>query len=160
MTLTQTLINFLNGMNEASRQAALGTLLASLESDAWVMNKVSETGIAYGDFTDGGAAVGTYETSLVIPVGARFLYASITRLVGFAGDVSAALTLGDGTDADRYNTGTIDVFSDVAAGVDVGDPSGVKYHAAEKSVTITITVDADWGSVSAGSLDVEAFYLT
>ncbi len=122
--------------------------------------KLEET-VAYGDFTDGGATVGTYDITVgTIPVGATFLYAALTAIIGFAGDTSAVLSIGDGTDVDRYNTGTADVFSTLAPGVAVGAPSGVLYHDAAKTVTLTITTAADFTSVSAGSVTVELFYLT
>jgi len=143
--------------------AAELNLLDGVTSDAAslsALQKFSET-VAYGDFTDGGAAVGTYDiTAGTIPVGATFLFAAITAVTGFAGDVSAALTLGDGSDVDRYNATTIDVFSDAANGIAAGSPSGVLYHDTEATITLTITTNADWTSVSAGSVTVEFYYLT
>lgn len=123
------------------------------------VKKLTET-VAFDDFTDGGAAAGTFTTSMVIPVGAVYLATAVTAVTGFAGDVSAAMTIGDGTDADRYNTSTIDVFSTAANGVAAGSPSGVLYHDAAKTVTLTITTNADFTSVSAGSVTVECYYLT
>jgi len=122
--------------------------------------KLSET-VLYSAFTDGGAAVGTYDlTSGAVPIGATFLYAAVTAVVGFAGDTSAVLTIGDGTDADRYNTGTPSVFATAANGVSVGAPSGVLYHDAAKTIKLTVTTAADFTSVSAGSITIEYFYLT
>jgi hypothetical protein len=121
--------------------------------------KISETA-GYAAFTDGGAAVGTYDLANDIPIGATFLYAAVTAVTGFAGDTSAALTIGDGTDVDRYNASTIDVFTTAANGVAAGAPSGVLYHDAAKTPKLTITTAADWGSVTAGSVTVELFYLT
>lgn len=124
------------------------------------LTKFSET-VAFDAFTDGGGTSGTYDiTASTIPVGATFLYAAITAVTGFAGDTSAVVTIGDGTDADRYNTGTPNVFTTVANGVALGDPSGVRYHAAAKTITVTVTTAADFTSVSAGSLTLEFFYLT
>lgn len=122
--------------------------------------KLTET-VGYASFTDGGAAVGTYDLAVgTIPAGATFLYAAVTAVTGFAGDTSAALTIGDGTDVDRYNTSTVDVFSTAANGVAAGSPSGVLYHDAAKTPKLTITTASDWTSVSAGSLTVELYYLT
>jgi hypothetical protein len=122
--------------------------------------KFSQT-VAFDDFTDGGAAVGTYViTAGTIPVGAYFLCTLLTSVTGFAGDTSAVLTVGDGTDVDRYNTGTPDIFSTVANGVALGDPSGVRYHAAAGTITLTVTTNADFTSVSDGSLDLEFYFLT
>ncbi len=122
--------------------------------------KFSET-VGFAAFTDGGAAVGTYDiTAATLPIGATFLYAALTAVTGFAGDTSAALTIGDGTDADRYNTGTPSVFATAANGIAVGSPSGVLYHDAAKTIKLTVTTNADFTSVSAGSLTIEFFYLT
>lgn len=122
--------------------------------------KLEET-VAYDDFTDGGSTAGTYDITVgTIPAGATFLYAAVTAVTGFAGDTSAALTIGDGTDADRYNTSTVDVFSTAADGVAAGDPSGTRYHDSEETVTLTVTTGADFTDVSAGSVTVELYYLT
>jgi hypothetical protein len=122
--------------------------------------KLTET-VAYDAFTDGGATAGTYDITVgTIPIGATFLYSALTAVTGFANDTSAVLTIGDGTDADRYNTGTPDVFSTAANGVSVGAPSGTLYHAAAKTITLTVTTAADFTSVNAGSLTLEFYYLT
>ena len=123
------------------------------------VQKFSQT-VAYNEFTDGLGTSGTFViTSGTIPAGATFLFAALTAVTGFAGDTSALLTVGDGTDVDRYNTGTIDVFSTVATGVALGAPSGVQYHAAEKSITLTVTAATDFTAVSAGSLTLSFYYL-
>lgn len=122
--------------------------------------KLSET-VAYDAFTDGGSTVGTYDLTVgTIPAGATFLYAAVTAVTGFAGDTSAVMTIGDGTDVDRYNTSTVNVFATAAAGVAAGAPSGVLYHTAAKTPKLTITTNADFTSVSAGSVTVELYYLT
>jgi hypothetical protein len=164
MAFTTAQQNHLNKMNKAAQNVSLGTTLAPLASAApdaaslGAMNKIEAT-VAFGDFTDGGGAVGTYELSDAIPIGA-FVFRSVLQpaLVGFAGDTSATIQIGDGTDVDRYSTGTPDVFSDVAGGIDLGAVSGTAYHAAAKTPTITITTDSDWTSVSAGSLSLAIYY--
>ena len=124
------------------------------------ITKFTQT-VAYDAFTDGGAAVGTYViTAGTIPVGATFVHSALTALTGFAGDTSAVLTIGDGTDVDRYNTGTPNVFTTIAAGLEVGIPSGIKYHAVEGTITLTVTSNGNFTAVSAGSLTLEFYYLT
>ncbi len=115
--------------------------------------------VAYSAFTDGGAAVGTYLTGVIIPAGATFLYSAIRSITGFAGNVSAVLTIGDGTDVDRYNTGTPNVFADAVDGVDAGVPSGVKYHDTRKEVKLTVTASTDFTAINAGSLTIDLVYL-
>jgi len=121
-------------------------------------NMFEET-IAFGDMTDV-TTTGTY----VITTGSMAIGDTLTRVVatavtGFAGDTSAVITIGDGSDTDRYMTGTPDVFSDLLDGLDLGIPSGVGYHAAAKSITVTVTTNADFSNVSAGSLTLKFYYL-
>lgn len=137
--------------------ALVGTVNGETISGSLV--KVSET-ITYSQFTDGGATSGTKNLATQIPVGARFIGCHITALTGFTGDTSAVVIIGDGTDTDRYMTGTPSVFTTASTGISLGNPSGVLYHDAAKTVTVTVTSAADFTSVSAGSMTVEYFYLT
>ena len=116
--------------------------------------------VTVSEFTDA-TTTGTLATNIVIPKYAYFLYATVTDVVGFAGDTSAALTIGDGTDVDRYNATTVDVFSTVAQ-VDAGVPSGALVHTAAKTVTLIITSASDFTSVVTdgnGALTVSVYYL-
>lgn len=115
--------------------------------------------VGYAAFTDGGGASGTFSLSTSIPAGARFLNTLVTAITGFAGDTSAVLIVGDGTDTDRYNTGTPSVFATAAAGVDMGAPSGTAWHTAAKTPILTVTSATDWGAVNAGALTVTLFWL-
>ena len=122
--------------------------------------KIEET-VLYSAFTDGGSTVGTFDLTLgTIPAGATFLFAAVTAITGFANDTSAIMTIGDGTDVDRYNTSTANIFATAAAGISCGAPSGVQYHDAVKTPKLTVTTNADFTSVNAGSVTVELFYLT
>jgi hypothetical protein len=123
--------------------------------------KLEQT-VAFGAFTDGvGTASGTFDLTVgTIPAGATFLYSAVTAVTGFTGDTSAVLIIGDGTDHDRYNTSTINVFATAANGVAAGAPSGVVYHDAAKTVKLTVTGAADFTSINAGSVTVELYYLT
>jgi len=112
---------------------------------------------AFGDMTDGGATTGTFDLSVSIPEGAIVVQSFIDAVTGFAGDTSATYQLGDGTDVDRYSTGTPDVFSD-ADHVSAGAVSGTAYHAAAKTPKVTITTAADFTSVSAGELTATLMY--
>lgn len=127
--------------------------------DGIQFRKIVQT-VLFSQFTDGGAAAGTFVLTDIIPVGAIVLAAALTNIVGFAGDTSAAITVGDGTDVDRYNTGTPSVFTSIAAGIALGVPSGVLYHAAQKNVTLTVTSASDFTAVNAGSVTIEMYYMT
>jgi len=124
-----------------------------------MLNKITQT-VTRAQFTDGGGAAGTFVlTDGTIPAGATVIAAAVQAVTGFIGDTSATIVIGDGSDADRYNTGTPSVFATAADGVDVGVPSGVRYHNAAKSVTLTVTSATDFTNVSAGSVTVSLYYL-
>ena len=110
--------------------------------------------VAVADFTDGGAAVGTLVLDYGIPLGATVVRSFLLALTGFTGDTSCTLTVGDGTDPDRYNTGTPSIFTTAAGETDLGAISGTAYHTAAKSVTLTATSGSDWGAVTAGQATV------
>lgn len=114
--------------------------------------------ITRAQMTDGGGAVGTLDLSVSIPAGAVFARSLVSDLTGFIGDTSAALTIGDGTDVDRYNTGTPSVFTTAPEGADMGAPSGTAFHSAAKTPKLTITSGADFTNVSAGQLTVTLFW--
>lgn len=113
-------------------------------------------------FTDGGSTSGTLVLSHTIPAGAVYARTLFTSLTGFTGDVSATATLGDGSDVDRYNTGTPNFFTTAAAGVDAGVPSGTLFHsAAIATVTLTVTTNSDFTlckTAGLGTVLVTLFY--
>jgi hypothetical protein len=118
---------------------------------------------AYDDFVDGGGVVGTFVLDEGIPDGAVVQRAILHTLVpGFTGGANSTATvqIGDGTDPDRYNTGTPSIYTTNASGVDLGAPSGVVHHDDEKDVTVTATVDNDWSTISAGGATVAVCYWT
>ena len=119
---------------------------------------VEET-ITAASLTDGGGAVGTKNLTAAVPAGARYLFTTVDTIVGFAGggQASCVVTFGDGSDVDRYNTGTPDVFTTLAAGVDMGAPSGTAFHAtAISAIVATFTANADITGIIAGSGSVKA----
>lgn len=114
--------------------------------------------VTLAEFTDGGSTAGTLDLGVSIPAGAVYAQTLVSDLTGFAGDTSATLQVGDGTDVDRYSTGTPSVFTTAAAGIDAGVPSGTKFHSAAKTPKLTITTNADFTSVSAGAMTVTLFW--
>lgn len=117
-----------------------------------------EERVLRSQFTDGGAAAGTYQLKQQIPIGASVIQSMVTNVTAFAGDTSAVITIGDGSDVDRYNTGTPSVFA-AANMVTMGVPSGVKEHNAAVSPTLTVTSASDFTSVTGGALTVRIVYL-
>lgn len=108
--------------------------------------------------TDGGSTVGTYAVpTQTIPQGAYVYRSVLENVTGFTGDTSATIQIGDGTDVDRYSTGTPSVFT-TANAIDVGAVSGTAIHTAAKNVTVTITSGADFTSVAAGAATLRIYY--
>lgn len=114
--------------------------------------------ITRSQFTDGGATTGTKTLIETVPLGAFYLRTLIRDVTGFTGDTSATIQVGDGSDVDRYTTGTPSVFT-TDTSIDAGAPSGTTYHDAAATVTVTITSAADFTNVAAGSLTILMFYL-
>lgn len=121
---------------------------------------LSET-VGVAQFTDVNTT-GTYTMQGVLPAGAIVLASKVGPIVGFAGDTSAVLTIGDGSDVDRYNTGTVNVFVTQAVGVDAGLPSGLKLLTADNHPKLTITSAADFSDVVTdgnGEVTVSIYYI-
>lgn len=114
--------------------------------------------VLLSDFADGGAAVGTYQMKSGIPIGAKVIATLVTDVTAFAGDTSAVLVVGDGSDADRYNTGTPSIFA-AANQVVMGAVSGTAEHVAEILPTLTVTSAADFGDVTGGALTIKIVWL-
>lgn len=114
---------------------------------------------ARASFTDGGAAAGTIQFTGSIPAGSVILGTKVTVGAGFIGDTSAALIIGDGSDTDRYNTSTIDVFTTAATGVQSGVPSGTKLVTTANRPTLTVTSATDFTNVSAGEVTVAIYFI-
>lgn len=110
--------------------------------------------VTESQFTDGGALVGTLVLTDGIPVGATVKRVFLQALTGFTGNSSCALTVGDGTTADRYMTGTPSIYTTAAGETDLGVVSGTAYHTAAKSITLTATSGSDWTAVTAGAMTV------
>lgn len=115
-----------------------------------------------GDFTDGSSTSGTFssadvDAALKLPIGAFIVGAVAYVHEGFTGDTTAALTIGDGSDPDRFNTGTPSVLA--AGYVTVGKPSGTgTVSAAAAPVVLTVTGSADFTAIEAGSITVKVQY--
>lgn len=122
------------------------------------IREITET-VARSQFTDGGSTSGTYQMQGEVPVGAFLVGSKVTVAEGFTGDTSAALTIGDGSDVDRYMTGTPSVLSVAASGIQMGVPSGNKNITTANRPTLTVTGAADFTSISAGSLTVSIYYI-
>jgi hypothetical protein len=124
------------------------------------LETLTETHLA-SSFTDGGATVGTKSFTGYVPKGAILIGSKIVVNAGFAGDTTATVTIGDGSDTDRYHTGTPNLFATAASGVESGVPSGNKLLTAANKPTITVTSSADFTPVLAGggSVTISLYYI-
>jgi len=143
-----------------AKPGTTSVIVADGATSAATVCMLTETHTA-ASFTDGGGTSGTKTFSGYIPAGAYILGSRVLVPAGFAGNVSAAMTIGDGTDPDRYNTSTINVFSTAATGVDAGVPSGLKLQVAAVQPVLTVTTNSDFTSALAGggSVTVSILYV-
>lgn len=110
--------------------------------------------------TDGGSTSGTIDLSTTIPAGAVYQQTLCMALTGFTGDTSATMIVGvTGGDTDRYSTGTPSCFTTAAAGIDLGVPSGTKWHTAAAVPTVLIVSNADFTNVTAGQATLTLTWL-
>jgi hypothetical protein len=132
--------------------------MSAVKKPARVVGTVlyEQTGIVVGDFTDGGAAVGTLTLGFQLPVGFWIDRCVIKNLTGFTGDTSATVQVGDGSDVDRLTTGTPSVFT-TATYVNLGAPSGTLPISTAFAPVVTITSGSDWGAVVAGGFDIQIY---
>jgi hypothetical protein len=106
---------------------------------------------------------GTYQMAGSLPAGAIVLGMKLGPVVGFAGDTTAVLTIGDGSDVDRYHTGTPTVFTTQAVGVDCGVPSGLKLLTARtgpRSPSPRPPTSRRWSRTRPASVTVAIYYVS
>lgn len=129
------------------------------DDDYEVLRGIIKQRLTKADFTDGGSTSGTKDLNATIPAGVIVHQSFITNVTAFSGDTTATVTIGDGTDVDRYNTGTPSVFS-TDTSVSAGAVSGTAYHdAAISTVRVTMTSTADFTNVaSSGAMTVSIHY--
>lgn len=123
--------------------------------------------VVIGDFTDGAGTSGYVDLAKQLPQGAIVLGFMYKVVVGFGGDTSAALQVGDTSDLDRY-TGSTDpsvlTTGDIIGSVSTAnDTTGVKsQNPTAHTVRLTITGAADFTSIvtaGAGELDIYIWFI-
>jgi hypothetical protein len=123
--------------------------------------------VKYSDFTDGGGASGTLTLNKQIPAGSFVLGSKVTVKTGFTGDTTAVMDIGDGSDEDLFSYTTHNILAaaenlvegcDSAAAGNTG--TGIVPIAAATSVVLTVTGASDFGSITAGEMLVEVYYLS
>lgn len=123
--------------------------------------------VDFGDFTDGGAAVGTLNLSKQIPAGSFVFGSKVTVRTGFTGDTNCVLDIGNSGDDDAYSYTTHNIYTAANNLVEGCDSStggttgtGIVPVATATTVLLTATSASDWGLVTAGRMLVEVFYFS
>ena len=122
---------------------------------------VQET-VTAAALVDGTGTTGTHTFTSLIPAGAIVTQSTISALTGFAGDTSATIQIGDGSTADRYSTGTPNVFT-TATHISAGAVSGTAYNLTAITPKITVTSNSDISLVitnATGTMVITIFYYT
>jgi len=120
------------------------------------INKVSQW-VEYSDFTDGGGAAGTLNMTQKLPAGAFVLGSKVKVETAFTGTVT--LAIGNSSDSNKYSDNTT-VAIGTAATVGESPEDPLEFIASATTVKLTATHTSDWGSVVAGKMYVEVFYLS
>lgn len=121
------------------------------------IEEYKEETILKTDFTDGGGASGTYTCKFAIPAGFYIERCVLTDVTAFSGDTTAVVTIGDGSDVDRLNTGTPSVFASTDI-LNLGIPSGTPTVTTAFNPVITVTGGSDFGAVaSTGALTIRVY---
>ena len=146
-----------NDGDPQQRMISIADLRTEMGEAGVAWDSISQT-ITYDEMTDV-TTTGTLQMTDSLPVGAIVIATKLIVSAGFAGDTSAVLTVGDGSDADRYHTGTPDVFTTAATGVQTGVPSGDRLITTANAPTCIVTTATDYTSVSAGSFTITIYFL-
>ncbi len=114
----------------------------------------------HADFTDNTDATGYIDFAEALPAGAMVLGWKAVCSEGFAGDTTAVVQVGVSGDVNKYSANTAQ--SVLAAGT-VGSLAlavdAVTGFSAEKTPRVTVTGGADWGSITAGKVQVTIYYI-
>jgi hypothetical protein len=116
--------------------------------------------VTYDDFTDS-TTTGSLTMTPTLPEGAFVLGTKVTVKTGFTGgtNTTAVMTVGKSSGGDEFSDGTsINVYTADVVGDSAEDP--LEFLAAETTVYLRITVNADYTTISAGKALVEIFYLS
>lgn len=127
-------------------------------NDDWVLVQgIISQRIDYSDFTDGASTTGTLELDASIPVGAYALRSFVVNNTEATGVSTLTIQVGDGTDVDRYSTGTPSVAT-AADIISLGAVSGTAVHTAAKTPVVTLTEDDDFTDITAWAATVVIQY--
>lgn len=122
--------------------------------------------VEYDDMTDGGSTAATLDLTNTIPAGSFVLGSKVKVTTGFTGDTSCVLDIGTSSDTDQFSYTTHNIYTasdnlvEAADGGNAGTETGIVPITSATTIRLTATSAADWGSVSAGRMYVQVFYLS
>lgn len=129
-------------------------------SDSGLAVETLSQSVAFGDFTDNGDATGYVDLTATLPAGALVLGWKCVVSTGFTGDTTAVVSVGIAGDLDRFSA---DTAQSVLAAATVGSLALAADAAdginAAVTVRVTVTGGADFGSISAGVMVVNVYYV-
>ncbi len=133
------------------------------ESYAAVINPIgviSQT-IAFGDFTDGGAAAATLDLTATLPAGAIPIAWRAQTTTAFATVTTMTLLVGITGDTNKFSEGDGQAIQAVGWYGDsaLGQAEGVDAINAAQTILLTATEDSEWGDVTAGTFTIYFYYL-
>ena len=128
---------------------------------ASAIKSISSGVLDHASFTDNtGTATGYIDITPQLPAGAIPVGWKAVVTEGFAGDTTAVIQVGIAGDVDRFSADTTgSVLATGTVGSKVIAADGCKSIAAATTVRVTVTGGADWGSITAGKVAVELFYV-
>lgn len=155
-TTTETAIYM--GRAAVASASSATTVDVILGDDGHMVECLSTGVLDHASFTDGGAAIGSIDSGVDLPADALVLGRTVRVTEGFAGDTTAVIEVGDGTDHDRFGPATDESVLAIAE-LGSNEIQGNNFCAAATSVHVRVTGGADWGSITAGKVEVEIFYI-
>lgn len=127
-----------------------GNRIPSIKSDV----------LDHADFTDNGDATGYIDVDTAdLPAGALPQGWKIAVTEGFTGDTTAVVQVGVAGDLDRFSAVTDQSVLATGTVGSIANTDAADGIAAAQTIRITVTGGADWGSIAAGKLQLELFYL-
>ena len=122
--------------------------------------------VLYSDMTDS-TTTGTYALPVTIPAGSFVIGTKVDVLTGFTGgtNTTAVMDVGDGSDADKFSYTTFNVYTAATGLMEqadagaAGTETGLALVTSDATPTLTVTVSADYTTISAGELEIAIYYL-
>jgi len=121
------------------------------------LNKLESQALEIGDFTDNTDATGYIDIDVDLPANAIVVGWKSVVATGFTGDNTAVMQVGIVGDLNKYS-GVITVSCLAAATIGAMGNTDTAMACVTKTVRVTVTGGADFGSITTGSMTVSLYY--